>query len=263
MECKSATLTACAYVQCAYLYLVEQIRLTFNYWRKGGYSIGSEDYRWQIVRSKVPNRFLFMIFNFSFIAVAQSLLLLLITAPTYVFVVVARNQGPGTFGLPDLAFSRAAIFLIVIEFFADQQQWNFHAAKSEYQTNARIPEQYKDQFAPEDLERGFVVSGLWSWSRHPNFVAEQAIWLTLYAWCAFRTQTYASWAGLGVLGYLAIFQGSTNLTESISAKKYPEYKEYQARVGRFIPRLSVEAKQTKPAKKAAKQPEAVEEKKSK
>ena len=23
-----------------------QIRLTFNYWRKGGYSIGSEDYRW-------------------------------------------------------------------------------------------------------------------------------------------------------------------------------------------------------------------------
>lgn len=23
-----------------------QIRLTFNYWRKGGYQIGSEDYRW-------------------------------------------------------------------------------------------------------------------------------------------------------------------------------------------------------------------------
>lgn len=23
-----------------------QLRLTFNYWRKGGYSIGSEDYRW-------------------------------------------------------------------------------------------------------------------------------------------------------------------------------------------------------------------------
>ena len=27
-----------------------QIRLTFNYWRKGGYQIGSEDYRW-FVRS--------------------------------------------------------------------------------------------------------------------------------------------------------------------------------------------------------------------
>lgn len=25
-----------------------QIRLTFNYWRKGGYQIGSEDYRWYV-----------------------------------------------------------------------------------------------------------------------------------------------------------------------------------------------------------------------
>ena len=24
----------------------QQLRLTFNYWRKGGYNIGSEDYRW-------------------------------------------------------------------------------------------------------------------------------------------------------------------------------------------------------------------------
>lgn len=27
---------------------VLQIRLTFNYWRKGGYQIGSEDYRWYV-----------------------------------------------------------------------------------------------------------------------------------------------------------------------------------------------------------------------
>lgn len=23
-----------------------QIRLTYNYWRRGGYKVGSEDYRW-------------------------------------------------------------------------------------------------------------------------------------------------------------------------------------------------------------------------
>lgn len=27
---------------------VPQIRLTFNYWRRGGYQIGSEDYRWYV-----------------------------------------------------------------------------------------------------------------------------------------------------------------------------------------------------------------------
>lgn len=230
---------------------MKQARLTFNYWRKGGYSIGSEDYRWQIVRSKVNNSFLFMIFNFSFIALAQSLLLLAITAPTYAFVIMAYSKGPETFGLPDLAFSRAAFFFIIIEYFADQQQWNFQNAKREYQKTARVPEAFKDQYTPEDLERGFVVSGLWSWSRHPNFVAEQAVWLTMYVWCCYRTETYVSWLGLGVLGYMAIFQGSTRLTETISASKYPEYSEYQARVGRFLPRPSVEPKKTKRGGKKA------------
>lgn len=224
--------------------------MTFNYWRKGGYKIGSEDYRWEIVRARVNNTFLFTIFNFVFIAAIQSALLLLITAPTYVFVILAY-QGPEVFDIPDLAFSRGIFFFIIIEFLADQQQWNFQNAKKEYHDNARIPGPYKDQYAPEDLERGFVVSGLWSWSRHPNFVAEQAVWLNMYLWCAYRTENYLQWTGLGVVGYLLIFQGSTRLTEAISASKYPEYPEYQARVGRFLPRFSAEAKKSKRAGKKA------------
>lgn len=217
------------------------------------------------MRAKVGNTFLFTIFDLTFIAATQSLLLLLLSAPSYVFVILANSQGPETFGLPDLAFSRAAFFFIIIEFFADQQQWNFQNAKHEYLTNARIPEPFKDQYTPEDLERGFVVSGLWSWSRHPNFVAEQAVWLTMYLWCAYRTENYLQWTGVGVAGLLAIFQGSTRLTESITAGKYPEYSEYQARVGRFLPRFSAEAKKTKSKgkKKAAPVEEPVQDKKSK
>ena len=64
---------------------------------------------------------------------------------------------------------------------------------------------------------------MWAWSRHPNFAAEQAIWLTLYLWNAYRTEHYVQWTALGVIGLLAIFQGSTRLTEGISAGKYPEY----------------------------------------
>lgn len=191
----------------------------------------------------------------SFIAITQSILLLLITCPSYISLVVAYNQEAEIFGLPDLAFSRAAFFFIIIEFFADQQQWNFQVAKQEYQQNARIAGENKDQYSPEDLERGFVVSGLWSWSRHPNFVAEQAFWLTLYLWTCYRTEIYIQWTGLGIVGYMMIFQGSTRLTEGISAGKYPEYVEYQARVGRFLPRLSAEAKKGKVDKKPAISPE--------
>lgn len=47
-----------------------------------------------------------------------------------------------------------------------------------------------------------------------------------------------NWTGVGALSYLALFQGSTWLTELISTGKYPEYREYQRRVGRFLPNLS-------------------------
>jgi hypothetical protein len=46
---------------------------------------------------------------------------------------------------------------------------------------------------------------------------------------------------VGAAGYLALFQASTWFTEKISAEKYPDYREYQARVGRFLPRMSTDA----------------------
>ncbi|CEL02811.1 Putative DUF1295 domain protein (AFU_orthologue; AFUA_2G02670) [Aspergillus calidoustus] len=227
------------------------VRLTYNYWRKGGYSIGSEDYRWSIIRSRVNNRFVFFLFNITFISVIQPLLLLLITTPTYNFLLLSRLPGGEAFELADLIFSRAAFVFLILETVADQQQWKFQNAKKEYNKTARIPAELKDQYSPEDLERGFVVSGLWSLSRHPNFAAEQAIWLTLYLWNAYKMETYIQWTGVGIVGLLLIFQGSVRLTEEISAGKYPEYREYQARVGRFVPRLS-QAPRYKISKKKSK-----------
>ncbi|EFE39206.1 hypothetical protein TRV_06118 [Trichophyton verrucosum HKI 0517] len=215
-------------------------RLTFNYWRKGGYSIGSEDYRWDAVRKMVNSPASFFLFNVLFISLTQSVLLFLITVPTYIFVLIGTLRDAPSFGLPDLIFSRFLLFLILIEHFADQQQWKFQQAKKQYQKTARVPAEYKDVFTSDDLDRGFVVSGLWAWCRHPNFVAEQAIWVTLYLWSAYRAESYFNWSGVGAFCLLLLFQSSTNLTESITASKYPDYKQYQARVGKFIPRFSVE-----------------------
>ena len=53
------------------LIILIQARLTYNYWRKGGYSIGSEDYRWEIVRNKT-GRFIMFLFNIVFISSIQS-----------------------------------------------------------------------------------------------------------------------------------------------------------------------------------------------
>ena len=50
-------------------------RLTFNYWRKGGYQIGSEDYRWNIVKDYTGPAVMFIL-NVVFISLAQNVSLL-------------------------------------------------------------------------------------------------------------------------------------------------------------------------------------------
>ena len=52
------------------------------------------------------------------------------------------------------------------------------------------------------------------------------------------TNTTYNYAAIGPVMYLCLFQASTWLTESLTAEKYAEYRDYQALVGRFLPRFS-------------------------
>lgn len=136
----------------------------------------------------------------------------------------------------DLLITRLLVGWVLLCFFADHQQWQFQTAKQTYQKTAKVP----PKFQREDLDRGFIVTGLWSWSRHPNFAGEQAFWLTLYQYACYLTNSTFNWTVVGPLAYLILFQASTWLTERISAKKYPEYREYQLRVGKFLPRIGTQ-----------------------
>ncbi|KAI9751975.1 MAG: hypothetical protein M4579_005811 [Chaenotheca gracillima] len=211
-------------------------RLTFNYWRKGGYSIGSEDYRWEILRTKI-SPLLFFVFNVLFIALAQCVLLFSIATPTYILLLTAKVPETET-PTADLIISRLLIGLVMLEWFADQQQWTYQNAKKTYKEKAQVPPGYE----AEDFERGFNVTGLWAWSRHPNFAAEQGVWIMVYQWSTYVTDVYFNWTLVGCISYVILFQASTWFTELISAGKYPEYKEYQQRVGKFLPRWSTATK---------------------
>ena len=128
---------------------------------------------------------------------------------------------------------------VIIEFFADQQQWNFYNARTKYRETAKAPKEYK--YTVEQLDRGFNTSGIWGWSRHPNFAAEQAVWMCLYQWGSSQSKTFYNWTAIGAIGYLILFQASTWFTEKISSEKYPEYATYQKRVGKFLPHAGTES----------------------
>ena len=132
-----------------------------------------------------------------------------------------------------MVFSRVMVGLVVVEYFADGQQWNYHQAKDYYQKTAKVPAGW----TRAQMDRGFNTTSLWGYSRHPNFAAEQSIWVILYLWGCYETGQYWNWTVVGMISYLSVFQGSTPLTEWVSAGKYPEYKAYQERVGKFLPKL--------------------------
>lgn len=196
-------------------------RLTFNFARKGGYS-GMEDYRWAILRGRMKP-WQFQLFNLFFIVLYQNALLVLITLPAYVAL-----QHPSAFGGWDVAFALLFVVFLVGEFVADQQQWNFHQAKKR---------------AGGTLAPGFATTGLFAYSRHPNFFFEQAQWWAIYALGATAAVTSGAglwggalnWSIVGAALLTVLFIGSTVFTESISVSKYPAYREYQRTTSMLVP----------------------------
>lgn len=211
-------------------------RLTFNYWRRGGYKIGSEDYRWAIIKDYIGQP-AFFILDLCFIALIQNILLFLVTSPSYVSLLQCRVETANNtraITTLDYFFAGTILYLIGQTAVADQQQWNYHEAKQKYQKTAKIPAE--SGFTAEELERGFRTSGLWAYSRHPNFVSEQCIWWTFYLWSSVVAGSPLNYTIAGPIIYSLVFVGSTPITEYISSSKYPEYKEYRKQVGMFLPK---------------------------
>jgi steroid 5-alpha reductase family enzyme len=203
------------------------IRLSFNFWRKGGYSwkiwLGKEDYRWAVLQGKPEFRakWKWMLFNFLFISMYQMGLILLMTLPA-LRSMEGRALSPG-----DGLISGLVLLLIVIETIADQQQWNFHRRKK------ATPDQETN--LTEKIKTGFLHTGLWKWVRHPNYAAEQAIWIILYFFSAIASGHWINWSVIGAILLILLFWGSSNFSESISSTKYPDYANYRKQVPRFIP----------------------------
>ncbi|KAH9930135.1 DUF1295-domain-containing protein [Fomitopsis serialis] len=198
-------------------------RLSYNTWRRGLFNLHDEDYRWQIVRGKIPN-WLFHIFNFVFIAVIQNIILLLLGIPAH----IAAFQQPAHLSTSDYVLGALAVADLVMEFVADNQQYSFQTYKH---------------------TGGFVTRGLWAWSRHPNFFCEQTFWviITLFPLLAPETPNLSLtptsmtplWPLMPALVLCSLFVSSTRFTESISLSKYPEaYTAYQSRVSMFVPFLT-------------------------
>ncbi len=205
------------------------LRLSFNFWLKGGYQWkfwqGEEDYRWSVLRKRPEFQpaWKWTLFNLFFISGYQNALILMFTLP----IVVALQFNSCYLTPLDWLAAALMAFFIAYESIADWQQWRF-------QSNKRVRERSGPATEQNELP-GFLDKGLWAWSRHPNYFAEQAIWISFYLFSVAASQQWFNWSVAGCLMLVLLFQGSTQFSEEITAGKYPGYASYQKTVPRFIP----------------------------
>mmetsp|Transcript_25253 Transcript_25253/g.86614 ORF Transcript_25253/g.86614 Transcript_25253/m.86614 type:complete len:494 (-) Transcript_25253:103-1584(-) len=197
-------------------------RLTYNFAAKGGYS-GGEDYRWAEVRTWYPG-WKYEVFHLVFVCGFQQLLILAFSLPA-----VAAMQSTEPFGGLDFVAAFAFLAMVCGEGVADAQMLKFQREK------------YRRLGAGEKagpFAKGFLDSGLYAVSRHPNYFCEVGLWWAFYLFAVSATASVLNWTGLGALYLTLLFVppgASIDVTEHLAQRKYEHYAGYQQRVSRFVP----------------------------
>jgi len=205
------------------------IRLTYNFARRGGYHWlpwkGEEDYRWAVLRQNplFKKRINWILFGLFFISLYQNTLIWLFNLP----VVVAWEGADQPLNWLDFAAILLFLGLLVLEYIADQQQYDFQTEKYR-RINAGEP-------LTGEYAQGFCSTGLWRLVRHPNYAAEQGIWLSYYLFSVAATGRWLNWSLTGGILLVLLFLGSSDFSEKISSEKYPDYAGYQKKTPRFLP----------------------------
>jgi steroid 5-alpha reductase family enzyme len=184
------------------------IRLTAN-WATFWGGLQHEDWRYPIVRQRA-GRFAFLadFFGIHFYPTVQVFLGCL---PLY--AVMTRGQAP--LNWLDALAAVVTFGAIAIETIADLQ---LHA------------------FIKTRRPGTFIQSGLWGWSRHPNYFGEVSFWWGLMLFGLAAAPDQWGWIVPGALTMTAMFLfASIPFMDNRSLERRPAYKEYMDRVSALVP----------------------------
>lgn len=84
---------------------------------------------------------------------------------------------------------------------------------------------------------GVMATGLWAWSRHPNYFGEIGFWFSLALFGVAASPGDAWWLFAGAVLMVAMFLGaSIPMMEQRSLQRRPDYQDVIDRVPRLVPR---------------------------
>lgn len=182
------------------------IRLTTN-WARDWPGLDHEDWRYLELYQKGPKP----VVSLTSVHLFPCLVVFLGSLP----LVPALVEGTRSVGLLDVVATVVGIGGAIVEFVADEQMRRFR--------HRRTPGQVMD-------------SGLWAWSRHPNYVGEILFWVSV--WC-FGLAAAPSWwwTLIGPVAIAVMFlTASIPMLDRRSAERRPGFAEYAARTPALLPR---------------------------
>jgi steroid 5-alpha reductase family enzyme len=189
--------------------VVWSVRLTAN-WVVGFPGLHHEDWRYPLLRERAGRWELPV--DLLAIHVVPTLQVFLGMLPVY--VVLTR---PGrAVGWLDVVAVLVGLGAIALEAVSDLQMRRF----------------VRQRTSGEVMDRG-----LWGWSRHPNYLGELGLWVSLGLFGVAASPGDAWWLFVGALAMLAMFLGaSIPMMEQRSLERRPDYQDVVDRVPRFLPR---------------------------
>ncbi|CAN0889125.1 Uncharacterized protein C594.04c [Linum grandiflorum] len=201
-------------------------RLTHNYFRREKWQWGArEDWRFTDMSRQYGSHWWWI--SFFSVYVSQQVFLMGITLPMYIIHTVNKPLN-----IYDFVAVATCLTGIVIAYFADTQLHEFVTR------NEKLTEIGKPKVANLD-------SGMWRYSRHPNYFGEQLWWwgLALFAW-----NLGHGWAFAGAtvnslcLGYVTVLVERRMLEQEYRAEAY---RLYQKTTSVWIPWFNSSAIDTK------------------
>lgn len=229
------------------------IRIVYVFWRRGYYRMDHEDHRWESVRAKLnypAKKLPFHIYNFVLMAFIQNWILIGHALPMW-FVQSNTSAGRLSMQQPLNVFDMVLVVMFLIffmfEYLGDEQQWSFQSRKYQWKADCKEKKDLSQYSSAEveDFERGFLIKGLFAYSRHPNYFGELFMWWTIWAftlssqYTAFQQSFHIfdlyNYACYSSIIMTLLFPRSSKITEKISLSKYPAYKHYMSKVNMIIP----------------------------
>ena len=185
--------------------LIWGIRLTIN-WAYTFKNLNHEDWRYRMLKEKT--KVFYPIINFLGIHMFPTLVVYLCVLPlVYLF------QYNGKFSLLTIIFSILGLGAVILQGTADYQMHKFRKSNI----------------------GGFIRTGLWKYSRHPNYLGEIIIWwaMGLLSVCALKEHVYLLLGAL--INTLMFVFVSIPMAEINQAKRKPGFCDYKKQTRMLFP----------------------------